>query len=119
MQKETKIAIAVGIVFAICLYYMMAGYCKQAEVKVTYYYSPTCPHCSNFMKEWGMFSDQMISSGECETYSVNCSEDAALCAAVTGVPHVVFSDDVGEVVYPGERTAAGMTTFLRKFKSRY
>lgn len=105
------IAIVLAILVLYCSYRCMSGH----RVKVKYYYSPGCPHCRNFMPAWSQFASK--ASGKADIQEVNCATNPSMCAGIRGVPHVVFSTDKSEVVYPGDRTTDGLYSFLERFSS--
>ena len=108
--------IVTAIIIAILLMYCVYRCCyRKSGVKVKYFYSPGCPHCRNFMAAWDQFASQASSKADVE--KVNCATHPQLCAGIRGVPHVVFSVDNKEVVYPGERTPGALYNFLERFST--
>jgi thioredoxin-like negative regulator of GroEL len=67
------------------------------------------------MPEWDKFAAK--ASGKAVVEKVNCSENPSECQGIRGVPHVVFSSDSSQAVYPGERTSTGLYNFLERFSS--
>ena len=108
------IGVIVFLILSLLLYSCCCG--NTSNVAVKYYYSPGCPHCRNFMGAWNKFS----SGGGAKFTKINCNETPELCSGISGVPHVTFESPTssGVVVYPGERTAQGLTEFLNKFSSQ-
>ena len=107
------------IAAALCVLLLIAYWlyrCNKSKIKIKYYFSPGCPHCRNFMPAWDQFASK--ASGMAEVEKVNCAVDSSACAGIRGVPHVVFSSDKSEIVYPGERTPDALYNFLERFSSQ-
>ena len=111
---KKKVTIVVAVVVVLLLIYFLRR-CYKHSVRVRYFFNPGCPHCRNFMAEWNQFEAQ--ASGRADIQKINCATDPSACAGIRGVPHVVFSTDVGDTVYPGDRTAAALSNYLDRVSS--
>lgn len=110
-MKKLILVIVVFILIAIIFY--SCDNQSTTGLRVKYFYNPGCPHCRNFMPAWQTFSSRI--KGNADVQSINCAENPALCKGVTGVPHVVFSDDHNNVVYSGKRTPDDLQNFFDFF----
>ena len=108
------LSIFIASIFIIMVFYMQRNKRKR-NLKITYYYSHGCHHCRHFMPVWNDFIDSDTTKGAtCE--KVDCSENPERCSDITGVPHIVFSDDKHSSVYRGKRDPENLSMFLEDFQ---
>lgn len=109
-----KVIVAILLVSVLAFFLLK---CRSSgdeyDISVKYYYNPGCPHCRNFMPAWNSFAN-----GKRGVEKIDCSQNPQLCSGVKGVPHVVFSDKLTNVVYTGNRTPEDLTSFFNFFSEK-
>jgi hypothetical protein len=85
---------------------------ENMKHKLTYYYMNKCPHCVKFTPIW----DKFVSKNARDDLTYNKVEASSgnIPESVEGYPTIILvkKDSSAEIVHNGERTAAGLTSFL-------
>ncbi|KAF8239442.1 protein disulfide isomerase [Tricholoma matsutake] len=85
------------------------------------FYSPTCPHCTNFAPTWkALFEEAKTSMPSVLVAQVNCNMYGDLCDEnhISGYPTMIIYYHNGQsTTYSGDRTLPDLVSFVQSYAS--
>ncbi len=100
-----KIAALIALIVIICVIF--------SKKELIYVYSPTCPHCIRFEKEWSRIEMELSS-----TRKLNSQQAAAIGLKAPHVPYLVKRTQCGPfayvAAYEGDRRAADILSWYKE-----
>ncbi len=102
LSKNQMIIAAVVVVLASFFFYMKSS--NNTKGDLVYYFSPNCPHCTDFMPLWDTLN---VPSGVGKK-KVNCNSQA--CPGIESLPTIMLNGEE----FKGERTKDNIETFIKK-----
>tara|TARA_B100000029_G_scaffold503265_1_gene579890 strand:- start:64 stop:1077 length:1014 start_codon:yes stop_codon:yes gene_type:complete len=89
---------------------------NQSNMVLMLFYSPSCPHCLNFLPLWEQLKELLINSSNLTLTDINCTEHKNLCRRynIKGVPTLVFFNGNENQKYTGKRTHKEIIEFLKQ-----
>ena len=107
------ICIIIVVVYSSCQTSIQQFMNKNANWTLTYYYSPTCPHCVSFTDKWSKVKKRAGSLGIL-TKEVNILQ----VPGMTRVPTLILSDKNGlDIKYQDDRNIEDIVEWM-KFVSK-
>ena len=91
---------------------------NSSNYVLTLYCSPTCKHCTDFMRTWNELK-QMVQYKPIRVEYINCDENGDQCSHIYGTPTISIQDEsTGKSVeYKGKRDLNSISTFIDSYMS--
>ena len=91
---------------------------NSSNYVLTLYCSPTCKHCTDFMRTWNELK-QMVQYKPIRVEYINCEENGDQCSHIYGTPTISIQDEsTGKSVeYKGKRDLNSISTFIDSYMS--
>lgn len=86
-------------------------------LKILYFYSDRCHHCTNFKDEWTKFKNMILGNNNVEYVEIiNNNKHNELYSRfnIRGIPTIVLLSDNINQEYKGDRTASELYSYISR-----